>query len=305
MRLRSLRVPSPSQSRERDRGLECQPASLPAHLCLRANSCALPRRAAHWTNLLPALRQNHELIWALARKELMVRYKRSALGFLWALLNPLLTMAILALVFSLLMRFSIEHYSVFLISALLPWTFFAQSLAYSAESVVGNGELLKKVYVEKTVFPIAAVLSNLVNFALSFIPLAFLLVVLGHPLHITWVYLPAAVLALTMFTLGCGFVVAASNVFFRDVAHILQVVLSILFYFSPILYSLDLIPQQYRYIFRLNPVLYLLEGFRDAIYSGVLPSLASTALALGIGVAALLIGYVIFRRYQESFVFYV
>src|SRR5688572_6963672 len=105
----------------------------------------------------------------------MVRYKRSALGFLWALLNPLLTMAILALVFSLLMRFSIEHYSVFLISALLPWTFFAQSLAYSAESVVGNGELLKKVYVEKTVFPVSAVLSNLVNFVLSFIPLALLL----------------------------------------------------------------------------------------------------------------------------------
>lgn len=274
-------------------------------ISLGATTCASAAARPIGRNLLPALRQNHELIWALARKDLMVRYKRSALGFLWALLNPLLTMAILALVFSLLMRFSIENYSVFLISALLPWTFFSQSLAYSAESVVGNGELLKKVRVEKAVFPISAVLSNLVNFALSFIPLAALLLVLGHPLHWTWLYLPAAVVALAMFTLGCGFIVAASNVFFRDVSHILQVVLSILFYFSPIIYSLDLIPEQYRYIFRLNPVLYLLEGFRDSIYAGAVPSLASVALAFGIGLAALLLGYAIFRRYQESFVFYV
>src|SRR5262249_22287496 len=102
--------------------------------------------------------QYRELIWALALKELRVRYKRSALGFLWALLHPLLMMVILTVVFSTVMRIAISHYAVFLISALLPWTFLSQSLAYSVESVVGNGDLLKKVYLAKSVFPIAAVL---------------------------------------------------------------------------------------------------------------------------------------------------
>src|SRR6476620_6174658 len=96
-----------------------------------------------------------ELIWALAMKELKVRYKRSVLGFLWALLNPALLMIVLALVFSTIMRMNIQHYAIFLLSVLLPWTFFSQSLAYAVESIVGNGDLIKKVAVPKLVFPVA------------------------------------------------------------------------------------------------------------------------------------------------------
>src|SRR5207302_10235287 len=108
-----------------------------------------------------------ELIWALALKELRVRYKRSLLGFFWALLNPALLMIVLTLVFGTIMRFSIDHYAVFLLSMLLPWTFFSQCLAYSVDSVVGNGPLLKKVRVARLVFPVAAVVSNIINFLLS------------------------------------------------------------------------------------------------------------------------------------------
>src|SRR5512135_3575286 len=115
-----------------------------------------------------------ELIWALALKELRIRYKRSVLGFLWALLNPLMMMIILTLVFGSLMRFSIDHYAIFLLSMLLPWTFFSQALAYSVESVVGNAQLLKKVRVPQLVFPVAAVVANIINFLLSLIPLALL-----------------------------------------------------------------------------------------------------------------------------------
>ena len=102
-------------------------------------------------NLVREIAQSYELIWALAIKELRVRYKRSMLGFFWALLNPLLTMIVLTLVFSHIMRFNMNYYSVFLISALLPWTFFSQALSYSADSIVGNGELLKKVSASRTV----------------------------------------------------------------------------------------------------------------------------------------------------------
>src|SRR5437660_11149439 len=124
-----------------------------------------------------------ELIWALALKPLRARYKRSVLGFLWALLNPALLMLVLTMGFGAIMRFSAPNYSIFLLSVLLPWTFFSQSLAYSVESIVGNGELLKKVRVARLVFPIAAVESNIINFLLSMIPLALLILVTRFPFH--------------------------------------------------------------------------------------------------------------------------
>src|SRR6266702_2196634 len=255
--------------------------------------------------LLRETQKNRELIWALALKDLQVRYKRSALGFLWALLNPLFTMIILTVVFSTLMRVAIPYYPIFIISTLLPWTFFAQSLSYAADSIVANGELLKKVYVAKSVFPMAAVLSNLINFTFSLIPLMALLVLFRFPFHWTWIYLPIPLFGLFLFALGCSFFFSMANVFFRDMAHILQVILPAWFYLSPIIFSLDLLPQKYRLLFRLNPMLYLLNGFRLAIYYGLLPSPQSAAASLAVGGAALFLGYRLFSRYQNSLVFYV
>jgi ABC-2 type transport system permease protein len=246
-----------------------------------------------------------ELIWALAQKELRVRYKRSILGFLWALLNPALMMLVLTLVFGTIMRFSIDHYAVFLLSMLLPWTFFSQSLAYSVESIVGNGELLKKVKVARLVFPVASVISNIINFLLSLLPLMLLIVLMRFPLHWTWVYLPVPMLGLFLFTLGASFFFATINVFYRDVSHIVQILLSAWFYFSPIIYSLDFVPAKYRWIFRLNPLLYALNGFRLGIYYGIMPSLPSIVLSMACGLASLALGFAIFRRYQNSFVYYV
>jgi len=249
--------------------------------------------------------KNRQLISALGLKELRVRYKRSALGFLWSLLNPLLMMIILTVVFSTIARLPIRQYAVFLMSALLPWTFFSQALSYGVESIVGNGELLKKVYIDKAVFPAAAVFSNVINFMLSLVPLVLLLLVMRFPLHWTWIYLPVAITTLILFASGFCFFFAAANVFFRDVSHILQIVLSAWFYISPIIYSLDFIPPKMRLIFRLNPIAYILDGFRDAIYFGRLPSPASMFAAIAISLATLMAGYAFFRRSQESFVFYV
>ena len=248
---------------------------------------------------------NRELIWALALKELRVRYKRSVLGFVWALLNPLLTMLVMTIVFGNLLRFSLPHYSIFLLSMLLPWTFFAQSLAYSVESIVGNGELLKKVRISRLVFPVAALVSNIINFLLSMVPLLLLIVAMRFPVHWTWIYLPIPMLGLFLFTLGAAFLFATINVFYRDVGHIIQVILQAWFYVSPIIYSLDFVPQHYRWLFRLNPLLYVLNGFRLSIYYGLLPSLSSMSLSLAFGVIALAVGFSIFHRYEKSFVYYV
>lgn len=257
------------------------------------------------TELVRDIYRYRELIWALALKELKIRYKRSVLGFMWALLNPALLMLVLTLVFSTIMRFSIPHYAIFLLSVLLPWTFFSQSLAYAVESIVSNGDLIKKVRVAKLVFPVAAVVSNIINLLLSLIPLALLVPLMGHPFYWTWLYLPVPLLALTIFTLGMTFFFAAANVYYRDVAHILQIVLSAWFYLTPIIYALDFIPAQHRWIFKLNPLIYVVNGFRLAVYYGQLPQLQSIVASFVCAFVALFIGFGVFRKFQDDFVFYV
>jgi ABC-type polysaccharide/polyol phosphate export permease len=265
-------------------------------------------RPVEQTDLIELIRSTHryrQLIWALALKELKVRYKRSVLGFLWALLNPALMMVVLTIVFSTIMRFGIPHYAIFLLSVLLPWTFFSQSLSYAVESIVSNGELIKKVSVPKLVFPVAAVVSNVINLLLSLIPLALLVIGLGHPFYATWLYLPVPILALIIFTLGVTFLFAVANVYYRDVAHIVQVLLSAWFYFTPIIYALDFIPANRRWMFKLNPIIYVINGFRLSVYYGQLPRWTSIVGSFVCAFGALLIGFTVFRKYQDDSVFYV
>lgn len=246
-----------------------------------------------------------ELIWALALKELKIRYKRSVLGFLWALLNPALLMLVLTFVFSHILVIKIYHYPIFLLSVLLPWTFVSQSLSYATESIVGNADLIKKVAITKLIFPVAAVVSNLINLVLSFIPLAVLVVAMRHPVSWSWLFLPVPLVALILFTLGATFFFATANVYYRDVAHILQIVLQAWFYATPILYDLNLFPAKYQWVFKLNPVIYALNGFRWGVYYGHLPQLQSILASFVCGFLSLAIGFAIFRRQQDQFVFYV
>ena len=259
--------------------------------------------------LLRRAYRHRVLIWLLAVKELKIRYNRSALGFLWALLHPLLMAVVLTIVFSSLLRISIDHYPVFLLSTLFPWTFFSQSLNYATQSVVSNGSLMKKVYVPALVFPLASVLANLVNFLLSLIPLALMLIVLGFPFHSTWWYLPVPMLSLVILATGCGLVLATANVFFRDVAQILQILLAAWFYASPIIYDLQFMSPGLRTVLRLNPLSDILGAFRLAIYGdvhqGLLPSMESIVLSLAVPVLVLLVGYEVFRRNEDTLVLYV
>lgn len=246
-----------------------------------------------------------ELIWALALRELKVRYKRSVLGFLWALLNPAFLMIVLTVVFTTIMPVNIPHFSVFLLCTLLLYTFFSQSLSYAVEAMVGNADLIKKVAVPKLVFPVAAVLSNVINLGLSLIPLVVLVFVMGHPFHWTWIFIPIPLAALILLTLGATFFFATANVYYRDVAHIIQIVLQVLFYLTPILYTAEMVPAKYRWLFWLNPLTFSLSDFRMYTYYGMFPSLASIAISFVCGFLALLIGFAVFRRYQHEFVFYV
>ncbi|MDA2912376.1 ABC transporter permease [Acidobacteriia bacterium AH_259_A11_L15] len=248
-----------------------------------------------------------ELIWILALKELKVRYKRSLLGVLWAFLNPLMMTAIFVVVFSKFRvgRFGIEHYAIFLLCAMFPFTFYQQSMAYAVQSIIANGSLIKKVYIPKLVFPLAAVLANFFNLMLSLIPLAFFLWVFDHPFHKTWLYLPVPMLGLLLFTAGCGFAVAALGVFLHDIGHILEVFLRAFFFLCPVLYDLDHIPARFHPVLIWNPMLHILRGFRLPIYAGELPEPASALISILVGVVAVVLGYAIFRRFQDSFAIHV
>jgi ABC-type polysaccharide/polyol phosphate export permease len=203
------------------------------------------------------------------------------------------------------MKMNIKHYAIFLLTVLLPWTFLSQSLAYAVESIVGNGDLIKKVAVPKLVFPVAVVISNLINLLLSIIPLAVIVLVVGQPFYWTWIYLPVPLIILTIFTLGATFLFATANVYYRDVAHIIQILLQVLFYLTPIIYSVDMVPAQFRWVFRLNPLVYVFNGFRLAVYWGQLPRLQSFGASLVCALLALVIGFAVFRKHQSQFVFYV
>lgn len=245
-----------------------------------------------------------ELIWVLTVKELKIRYKGSLLGYFWSLLNPLLMTAVYVVVFTVFARvgrFGIEHYPIFLMCAMFPWTFYQQALSYSVEAITGNGSLLRKVYIPKMVFPLAAVLANGINFLLSLIPLAFFLWYFGIPFHKTWLYLPVPLVGLTLFAAGCGFVVSAANVFFRDTEHIVQVFLRAYLFFCPVIYDLRHIDAKYHFLLSWNPLLYVLDGFRLALFYGELPTLGAAVLSVAVGVLALILGYAVFRRVQDSF----
>jgi ABC-type polysaccharide/polyol phosphate export permease len=205
------------------------------------------------------------------------------------------------------MQASKPDFPVFLLSVLLPWTFFSQSLTYAAESIVGNGDLIKKVRVAKLVFPVAAVVSNMINLLLSLIPLVLIVAVMHHPFYWTWLYLPVPIAALAILTLGATFFFAAINVYYRDVSHILQILLQVWFYLTPIIYALEdiHIPPKYQIFFKLNPVVYALNGFRLSVYYGKLPTAESIFASFACAFLALFLGFWIFRRHQHDFVFYV
>jgi ABC-type polysaccharide/polyol phosphate export permease len=244
-----------------------------------------------------------ELLKNLVLTELKLRYRRSLLGFVWTMLNPLLMMLVLTLVFSTIFRFAIEDYTVFLLSTLLPWMFFSQAITLSLMSFISKGSLLHKVYFPRAVIPLSAVFSNLLNFLLALIPLAVLMLVAERSFTLALFYLPVALVALTLFTIGLSFVFSTLNVFFRDFTHMTEVLLSLLYFATPIIYPLDAVPQNYQAVLKMNPLLYLLDGFRDPVYYGRLPSAESIGFAFLAGFGALVLGWMVFRANQASLVF--
>ena len=252
-----------------------------------------------------------QLIAMLVVRELKVRYKRSIFGLLWTMLNPLLLMVVYTVVFATIMKAPQRNFAIFLLSGLLPWLFFSIAVLQGLNSILTNQELIRKVRLPQAVFPLSVVGSNLVNFILSLVPLLLLMAVLRQPFTPALLFLPVAILILTVFTSGVTLLFATFTVFFRDVRHLAEVALQMLMYLSPVFYDLQMLGQfdawwfrTFRLFLRVNPLWYLLELVRDPVYYGQLPPLKVTAVAAASALVALSVGFAVFQRLAPRHIHY-
>jgi len=257
-----------------------------------------------WVSLrLGALWRFGELLYFLIWRDVKVRYKQTLLGAAWAILQPLLTMVVFSIFFGKLARMPSDGvpYPLFAYVALVPWTFFANGLILSSGSLVSNQTLLRKVYFPRLVIPISAVASGLIDFGIAFVVLLGLAARYGvtPTSHMLW--LPALVLLALVTALGVGLWFSALNVLYRDIQYVVPFLVQVWLYATPIVYPSSLVPERWRTLYALNPMVGVVEGFRWALLgTGTAPGpmilvSAAAALALMIG------GLFFFRRMEKSF----
>jgi ABC-type polysaccharide/polyol phosphate export permease len=259
-----------------------------------------------------------ELLESLVVRDLKVRYKNSVLGFLWSLLNPLLLMLVFTVVFTFLLPNSnTPHFPVFVLAALLPWTFFNTAVMGATNSIVHNGHLIKKVYFPREILPISTVLSNFVNFLFALPVLFALVVIFGIPLTAHLIYLPLIMVVQVLFTVGVALVLSALNVFYRDTAVIMEVVMQAWFFLTPIFYPVDLLPLSKtlwgmvlpvrRLVYILNPMASIIASYRSVLYGFVdgsppaAPAFDFFSRTIVTSLVVLVIGYAFFTHYSHRF----
>jgi len=253
---------------------------------------------------LTELIRYRDLVRQLIHRNLTSRYKRSVLGIAWTMLNPLLTMAILALVFSQLFRFAVENYVVYLLAGLVFWNFFGQTTTFAMNELVWGGSLLTRIYVPPAVFVVASLGTGLVNLLLSLIPLVVIMLVTGVPLTLSLLSVPAAIVLLAMYTIGVGLLMSTLALFFADVSDMYQIVLVTWMYLTPIIYPKKVLPESYRWLLtNFNPIYHLLEVFRTPFYHGWMAGPKTWGVATGVAVGSLIVGWYVFSRKSREFAY--
>jgi ABC-type polysaccharide/polyol phosphate export permease len=247
------------------------------------------------------LRAHANLLFELVHRDLTVRYKRSFFGFFWTMLHPLLLMLIFVAVFSGLFKHQTPHYETYFLSAYIAWNFFSQTTTNAMAGLAWNGPLMKRVRVPRSIFTLSAAISGLVNLALSLAVLFIIMLVVRAPLHRSLVALPISLLIVGIFTFGVSLALTAASVFFADVREMYQAGLPALLYLTPAIYPIEIVPVQYRWLVEMNPLTFLVEIVRDPIYYGHIPSPHTFGVALAFALAALIGGWVIFRRLAPWF----
>ncbi len=242
------------------------------------------------------------MIVSLIQRDLRGRYKGSVLGFAWTFLNPLLQLAVYTLVFSAIMRAGIEDYYLFLFVALIPWIFFSASVSGGASCIISQKEMVKKIYFPREVLPIAHVTCQLVNMFFSFVVVFAVLVICGKGINpYALLFLPIVVIAEYLMAISIAMVTSALTVYFRDLEHVLLIIVMAWQFLTPVMYAIDMVPESFRKIFNLNPMTPIIVAYRDILYYKQAPDLSTLLHGFVFSVVLLIVGWLIFGHLKKHF----
>lgn len=252
---------------------------------------------------LSELYDSRNLLYQLVSQQLILRYRRTALGYLWTLINPLLMMSVMAVVFSSLFKADLKSFTIFLFAGMIPWNFFSLVVSQSCSSYINNEGLIKKIYLPKVIFPLSIAFSILIDSLLSFIALFIIILALGGTLSWALLFLPISFMLLFVFAFGVSLVVSIATVFFRDLQHIIIIAMQGIFFLTPIFYKDDVLIGKVAWLVRLNPVTPFIALFRVPIVEGSMPSGSIIFHATVISIFFIALGIMIFIRLSKKIIF--
>jgi len=242
-----------------------------------------------------------DLIVVLTQKEIKVRYKNSFLGYLWSIANPLAFAFVFFIAFKVVMRIRMENYTLFLIAGLFPWQWFSNSVNISPMIFLGNTSLIKKVNFPRSFIPLATVLNDMVHFIFSIPVIVLFLLIYRKSPSLPWLYgIPFLLVIQLLMTYGISLIVSSMNLFFRDMERLTLILTTFVFYFTPIIYPVEMIPERYRYLINLNPIAPLMVNWRDLFLEGLINPLF-LLISLLYALLSLGIGYAVYRRLSWRF----
>ena len=243
-----------------------------------------------------------QLLKQLVSRDLKTRYRRSVLGFLWTILNPLGMMIIMTIVFSTVFRQGIENFPVYLMCGQLIFNFFSEASTGAMGAILDNSGLLTKVYVPKYLFPLSRICSSAVNLLFSMVALIIVIIATKFKLSWTIILMILPITYVCIFAFGIGLVLATTVVYFRDMRHLYGIIITAWVDLTPIFYPMSMLPENVKRIVSLNPLTKYVEMFRQTIMYGQVPTLSANLKCLVISFTALIIGMVVFKKNQEKFI---
>lgn len=239
-------------------------------------------------------------VLSLAVKTIKLRYKNSFLGIFWSMLNPLLFLLILMLVFSKINH--IENFGLYALSGLVFWNFISASILQVLTSFIDNASILKSINLHPFSFPLSAIVAALINLALTLVPFFILMFFLGYQLNFSILAVIPLLLITAVFILGIGMALGTLNVFFRDIQLLWTTIIPAFFYFTPIAYTPDLLPESTRYLLKLNPFYYFIESYHDIFYRSVVPNSFNLMVCSLLALFSFILGYTLFKKYRKGFI---
>lgn len=258
------------------------------------------RRGFPLVDEIKELIRYRDLLILLISSSIKTRYKRSALGVVWTLLNPLLYMSVMTIAFSHIFRFQVANYPVYLLSGLIAWNFFTQSTTQAMHTLVWGATLLKRIYLPRTIFAVAAIGNGIINLLLACIPLLIIMLLTHQPIYSVWLFLPVPVLILSIVSLGVSLIMSTIAVFFADIIDMYQVLLQAAFYLTPIMYPDTILPPRLQPYLLLNPIYDVVKVFREPIYAGHFPALKTMMVALAAALVLLFVGWWLFIKKSDE-----